>query len=214
MNICALSEEVLFNIFFYLEAKDLARCCKVSQLFKRMAEDERLWKALFPGLVVPLGETIKSYAQKNCVLSRKNIKSHLIQILSEKARSAIEYRFVQHSSLKIKMSADFCNGIPPYRRPDKFEKTYYVLEKMPVGEVSTDAFSQGLQPKKKDGVEYTVEYSGYSEEVIHILKTIGVFNKICEQETATSKFNEVYYFISSAVAIAAMAFQAYLNEKR
>ena len=42
----SLPDEILINMFEYLEFKDLGRCLQVSKRFRKMALDEKLWKKI------------------------------------------------------------------------------------------------------------------------------------------------------------------------
>lgn len=213
MNICQLPEEIVSKIFFYLDARDLSLCRRVCKLFRRIANDEKLWKSLFPTLVVPPGKDLRTYVQENCVLDRRVLKHRLIDTISQENRSSLKFRFLHHPDLKVDTDVDFCKDIPPFRRPPKLEKTYHVLEKLPVKIDNPHSYTTSNSSKEKDGVKYELRYSGFLQEIHSLRGTLAVYNQICQKEAAESKFNVGYYYISTAVAIVSMAVQAYFNQK-
>lgn len=213
MNICRLSEEIILKIFSHLDAGHLSLCCRVSKLFCRIASDEKLWKALFPMLVVPPGKDLRTYVQENCVLDRRVLKHRLIEAISQENRSSLKFLFHYHPGLTVDADVDFCNGMPPFRRPPKFEKTYHVLEKLPVKTDDSQNYTRSNGSKEKDGIKYEFGFSGSWQEIALMGSITAVFNKKCEQEAAASKFNVGYYYISAFVALISMVVQAHFNEK-
>lgn len=211
--ICHLPEDNIYQIFLYLRVEDLSACCRVCSLFRRIAGKERLWKALFPTLAVPLGTDLKTHLQNNYILNRRVLQHRLIEILSQEERISLHFQFFYHPSLKVSMDADFCKDMPPFRRPHKLEKTYHVLERLPVKIEDNSTSHSSHQSKEKGSLKYEISCSGYSPEVTQIKNTLAIFDRICQQEAAHSNFNVAYYYISALAAAVSMAVQAHLNQK-
>ncbi len=74
-----LPEECIFGIFSELDQKSLAKCGQVCQKWKRIANDDQLWKSFFPNFDFPQGVSPKSFIAKckNPIESVEKLKKRI-----------------------------------------------------------------------------------------------------------------------------------------
>ncbi len=212
MNICQLSDEIFVNIFVRLDALALSRCCQVCKLFKRIAEDERFWKALFPQFSPPPDLRMKEYLPRISLFKLKKIKNYSWDILDGE-RGRLKLMFVHNPGMKMECSFDFAHTLPPSRRPAQKIVEYVILEKFPTDSDQTYYRFSFSTIQMQEG-RWDITLRGDSSEIASI-ETMGAFlTKTFIRKAVQRESDSFCYFSAALVAIISALFQACLNASR